>query len=180
MTRTFVAIPMPEDAAARLAGLVRGLTFGRRVPEENLHLTLAFLGEVPDAGLEDLHETLSAIRAAPLDLRFDGLGVFGDDRPRALWAAVAAEPGLALLHKEVERAARKAGLATEARRFVPHVTLVRFRRWREDAAPLARFLGERGGASVPPVRAVAFALMSSRLRPEGAVYEELASYPLMG
>lgn len=180
MTRAFVAIPMPEDAAARLAGLARGLTVGRRVPEENLHLTLAFLGEVTDEGLEELHETLSGLRAAPVDLRFAGLGTFGDDRPRALWAAVVAEPALATLQKDVERAVRRAGLAPEARRFVPHVTLARLKGRREDAAPLARFLEGRGGASVPPVRAVAFSLMSSRLRPDGAVYEELARYPLLG
>jgi 2'-5' RNA ligase len=180
VTRAFVAIPMPEDAAARLAGLTRGLTVGRRVPEENLHLTLAFLGDVTDEGLEELHETLSAIRAAPVELTFCGLGTFGDDRPRALWAAVAAAPELAALQKQVEKASRKAGLAPEARRFVPHVTLVRLKGWREDAAPLARFLADRGGAAVPPVRAVAFSLMSSRLRPEGAVYEELARYPLVG
>ncbi len=180
MTRAFVAIPMPEDAAARLAGLVRGLTVGRRVPEENLHLTLAFLGEVTDAGLEELHDTLSAVRGAPVDLRFEGLGVFGEDRPRAAWAAVAADARLVELQKQVERAARRAGLSPEAWRFVPHVTLARLKGRREDAAPLARFLGERGGGTVPSVRAVAFSLMASILRPEGAEYEELARYPLVG
>ncbi len=180
MTRTFIAIPMPEDAAARLANLVRGLSVGRRVPEENLHLTLAFLGDVSDDGLEELHDALSGIRARPVELRFQGLGTFGDDRPRAVWAAVAAEPALLDLQKQVERAARKAGLSPEVRRFVPHVTLVRMKGHREDAAPLARFLEERGAGSPPPVTAVAFSLMSSRLRPEGAVYEELARYPLMG
>jgi 2'-5' RNA ligase len=84
------------------------------------------------------------------------------------------------LQKQVDRAARKAGLSPEARRFVPHVTLARLKGRREDAGPLARFLGERGGGTVLPVRAVAFSLMSSRLRPEGAEYEELARYPLVG
>lgn len=180
MRRTFVAIPMPEDAAARLAGLVRGLTVGRRVDDDNLHLTLTFLGDVTDEGLEELHDTLSAIRGAPVDLRFEGLGVFGEERPRAVWAAVAADARLLELQKQVERAARKAGLSPEARRFVPHVTLARLKGRREDAAPLARFLGERGAGIVPPVRAVAFSLMSSQLRPEGAEYEELARYPLLG
>jgi RNA 2',3'-cyclic 3'-phosphodiesterase len=180
MTRAFVAIPLPEDAAARLAGLARGCPVGRRVPEDNLHLTLVFLGDVTDAGLEELHDALSAVRSGPVELRFEGLGVFGDDRPRALWAAVAAEPGLMSLQRQAERAARKAGLSPEARRFVPHVTLVRMKGHREDAAPLARFLAGRGGASAPPVRAVAFSLLSSRLRPEGAVYEELARYPMLG
>ena len=49
-----------------------------------------------------------------------------------------------------------------------------------DADPLARFMSEKGAGTAPPVRAVAFSLMSSRLRPEGAVYEELARYPMMG
>lgn len=180
LTRAFVAIPMPEDAAARLAALARGCPVGRRVPEENLHLTLSFLGDVSDAGLEDLHDTLQAIRSGPVELSFEGLGVFGDDKPRTLWAGVAAAPGLTELQGRVERAARRAGLAPEARRFVPHVTLVRMKGRREDAEPLARYLGQRVGATVPPVRAVAFSLMASRLRPEGAEYEELARYPMVG
>src|SRR5512137_2553445 len=154
---------MPEDAAARLAGLVRGLTVGRRLDEENLHLTLTFLGDVTDEGLEELHDTLSAIRGAPVELRFEGLGVFGQERPRTLWAAVAAEARLVELQRQVERAARKAGLTPDAQRFVPHVTLARLKGRREDAGPLARFLTERGGGTVPPVRAVAFSLMASRL-----------------
>jgi RNA 2',3'-cyclic 3'-phosphodiesterase len=149
------------------------------VPEENLHLTLAFLGEVTDDGLEELHEALSGLRAAPVELRFAGLGIFGEGRPRALWAAVAAEPGLAALQKGVERAARKAGLAPR------RAASSRMSRSRGSGAcgrrrPLAPFLEAPGGATVPPVRAVAFSLMSSRLLPEGAVYEELARYPLMG
>ena len=180
MTRAFVAIPMPEDTAARLAGLARGCPVGRRMPEDNLHLTLVFLGEVSDDGLEELHDALSAVRSGPVDLRFEGLGVFGEDRPRALWAAVAADPALVALQRQVERAARRAGLSPEARRFVPHVTLVRMKGRREDAGPLANFLGERAGRTAPPLTAVAFSLMSSRLRPDGAVYEELARYPLTG
>ena len=153
---------------------------GRLVAAENLHLTLAFLGDVSDEGLEELHDALSGIRAQPVDLRFRGLGTFGDDRPRAVWAAVDADPALLDLQKQVERSARKAGLSPEARRFVPHVPLARLKGHREDAVPLARFLGERGAASPPPVRAVAFSLMSSRLRPGGSVYEELARYPMTG
>jgi RNA 2',3'-cyclic 3'-phosphodiesterase len=180
VTRSFVAIPMPEDTAARLASLARGCPVGRRMPEDALHLTLVFLGDLTDAQLEELHEALSAVRSGPVEVSFAGLGVFGDDRPRALWAAVAPDPGLLALQRGVERAARGAGLRPEARRFVPHVTLVRMKGHREEAGPLAAFLGGRAGAAVPPLRAVAFSLMSSRLRPGGAVHEELARYPMTG
>jgi RNA 2',3'-cyclic 3'-phosphodiesterase len=180
VTRAFVSIPMPEDTAARLAGLARGCPVGRRMAEDTLHLTLVFLGDVAHPALEELHEALSAVRSLPVELRFGGLGVFGEDRPRALWAAVAADPALAALQRQVERAARTAGLSPEARRFVPHVTLVRMKGRREDAAPLATFLAGRAGATVPPLRAVAFSLMSSRLRPDGAVHEELVRYPMVG
>jgi len=127
-----------------------------------------------------VHEALSSVRSGPVELRFEGLGVFGEARPRAVWAAVAPDPALTALQAAVERAARKAGVPPEARRFVPHVTLARLKGHREDADPLARFMSEKGAGTAPPVRAVAFSLMSSRLRPEGAVYEELARYPMMG
>lgn len=180
MTRAFVAIPMPEEVAARLSRLARGLPVGRRVREENLHLTLAFLGDVSDDGLEEAHAALAAIRAAPVELRFEGLGVFGESKPRALYAAVAPAPGLVELQQSVVRAVRRAGIAPEARRFVPHVTLARFRGFDSEAVALAAFLTAHGGAGIAPVRVVAFSLMSSRLRPDGAVYEELALYPLIG
>jgi 2'-5' RNA ligase len=180
VTRTFVSIPMPEDTAARLANLARGCPVGRRMPEDALHLTLVFLGDLSDGQLEELHEALSSVRSGRVELRFAGLGVFGEDRPRALWAGVEPDPELVALQRAVERAVRKAGLAPEARRFVPHVTLVRMKGRREDAAALSAFLVGRVGVAVPPMRAVAFSLMSSRLRPEGAVHEELARYPMAG
>lgn len=178
MTRSFVAIEMPEPVAEALAHRVSGLRLGRPVPPEAMHLTLAFLGEVSDDGLEELHDALSAIRAPAPDIVFDAFGHFGDPRPRALHAAVRATPALVALQAAVLRAARRAGLAPERRRFVPHVTLARFRGREEDAAPLARFIGTLPRLDLPGFRALDFALIASELHPDGARYEVLAQYPL--
>ncbi len=170
MTRAFVSIPMPEDTAARLAALTRGTRGGRRVPDESLHLTLAFLGDQPDGRLEDVHAALGEIRAAPVEIAFTGPGVFGT--PPVLWIGVAPGERLVALHRAVLAALRRAGVQPEARRFMPHVTLVRFPARGGDAP----FPGDRTWAPVPPFQAAGFSLMASELRPDGARYEELASY----
>ena len=69
-----------------------------------------------------------------LTVTLDGLGLFGGDKPRALYAAVSPEPGLTDLQAEQERLVRRAGVEPERRKFTPHVTLARLRR---DATPEA-------------------------------------------
>ena len=64
--RAFLALDIPDDVAAALIRLQSGIPFGRPVPEENLHLTLAFFEDAPDHGLEALHEMLSALRMPPV------------------------------------------------------------------------------------------------------------------
>lgn len=175
LTRSFVAVMLPEDVAARLAGLVRG-DAGRAVAPENLHLTLAFLGELEDSALEAVHESLASVRAAPVDIAFGPPGTFGRPAPRQLWLSVAPSPALSDLHRQVQRAIRDAGVTLERRKFVPHVTLARF--GSRGAPPMDRVLRDPGGP-LPSFRAAAFSLVASALRPDGPVYEELASYPLL-
>lgn len=157
--RVFVALPVPEPLAGALGrlaarlGLARGAgpDAGRVAAPEALHVTLAFLGETPDAGLEEAHHALSALRGAPVRLRPAGLGTFGEDPPRSLHLRLVPEPGLMALQSRVERALRGAGLAPRSRRFVPHVTLARWPR-REAAearleAALAAALAAGAGAA---------------------------------
>jgi len=61
--RAFLALDIPENTVAALTRLQTAIPFGRPVPEDNLHLTLAFLDDAPEAELEDLHELLTGLRA---------------------------------------------------------------------------------------------------------------------
>src|SRR6266550_4708422 len=136
--RLFVAVDLSEEArqamaaeqkriAAALAGRQTSLKWVR---PEHLHLTLVFLGSVDEerarAGVDAIGRDVDA---APFDLVFDGVGAFPPHgEPRVLWTGVthgAAE--LVALHRELRQRAAALGIALEARPFIPHLTLGRWR-----------------------------------------------------
>lgn len=177
MLRLFAAIAPPPDLRARLEGLQRGLP-GRRVAPENLHLTLAFFGEIAEPVAADLHAALGAIDAPRFALTFDGAGAFGGARPRLIYAAIRAEPALDHLRAKVVQAARGAGLDIPAERYAPHVTLSRLAPGTVPAAEVAKALAARAAFLAGPVPVAAFRLCRSDLGRAGPSYCDLAVYPL--
>lgn len=175
--RSFVALSLPEDLSARLAARIAGFPAGRVVAPENLHITLAFLGDQTDLVLEELHHGLGSIFLPAFEVKIDGFGSFGGSQPRALYAAVTPSPSMSTLHKAVRRAARIAGIDLPHERFVPHITLARFRPVEAGAASsaMAKLMVEGFTARFEPA---AFTLFGSNLTPEGPRYEVLADYPL--
>ena len=153
------------------------------VAEENLHITLKFLGEQPAGSVEDLRATLAdvAARCRPLTLRLGGVGAFPNLRaPRVVWLAVEREPNLELLHHEIEVACASLGHEVDGRAFRPHVTLGRARE-RADRDAVRALAAAAGGVrhrGVIEVRSVD--VMSSTLSPRGARYEVLAALPIGG
>lgn len=123
MLRLFAAIPIPDEIAARLAALQKGVPGARWRPRENLHLTLRFFGDVSEIAAEDLDAELATIRVKPFEISLKGAGSFGGADPHAIWMGVEAHPSLIMLARACDRAARRAGLKTEARRYMPHVTM---------------------------------------------------------
>lgn len=178
--RAFVAVILPDAVREALAEVQAGLRLGRHVPEQNLHLTLAFLEDQPEEVLAELHEGLNAALLQAPELRVVGLDVFGGRSPKLLFAAVEPDPVLKALRDRVLSEARSAGIALKRERFRPHVTLARFRPGMgpEERGKLGEFLQEKGGVTLPPFRPAAFGLYGSTLRPEGATHELLAEYPL--
>ncbi len=182
MIRAFVAVPLPEEVVRELTGAQAGLPAGRPVAPENLHITVAFLGEHPEPLIEDVHYPLDTIRAPAFELTLDGLGLFGGDRPRSLHAEVTPEPMLTHLREKVLQAARGVGLRMDRTRFNPHVTLARFGKGLngEDAEKIRSFTVRRMAFRAGPFAVEAFVLNRSTLGRKGPIYEELAAYPLSG
>lgn len=187
--RLFVALEIPAAVRDNLAALLKDLRDlslrvgdkrGRWVRPENLHVTLKFIGEAADTKLEGIRDALAKIRSdAPIDLQFRGLGYFPHEKhPRVLWVGLNASANLALLAGDIDRALEAQGVAPEKRAFAPHVTLVRF----EPPG-----LHEKLGAAIQKnsqrefgsFQARDFHLIESKLRPSGAEYTALASFPLM-
>lgn len=179
--RAFAGLPLPAAALDVLERVQEGLTVGRHVPAENMHLTLAFLDDQPEALLQALHQVLAEISAPPLQLTFRGLDTFGGKLPRVLAADVQKTPELSHLRGQIRSACRSAGIELPRERFRPHVTLARFPRHLEagQVEKIARFLAGAAGFRLE-CEAEAFALYQSTLAPEGARYDVLAEYPLEG
>jgi 2'-5' RNA ligase len=132
--RLFAAVPLPEPARAEVAGLLSRLRATdlpvRWVPDEGLHLTLKFYGEVSPERLEVIEEAIRQATAGsePLAMRLDELGAFpGARRPRVLWLGLDAPPALELLQDRLERRSEAIGFTPEGAPFRPHVTLGRVR-----------------------------------------------------
>ncbi len=178
MIRAFAAIALPEAVRFDLMLLQSGLPIPRPVPAENLHLTLLFLGELPEPVVADIDLALGRLRPPAFDLTLRGLDLFGGARARSVHIGAAANPALAHLQAKVAAAARAAGVEIESRRFVPHVTLARLRPGEADRQRLERAIAARGDYAAPPFRVEDFRLYRSRLGAERSTYEELARYPL--
>ncbi|QIE56447.1 RNA 2',3'-cyclic phosphodiesterase [Pikeienuella piscinae] len=176
--RLFAAIAPPDKLRDRLVALQAGLPSGRLTAWENLHLSLAFFGELDGARAEDLHAALGGVRAPEFDLTFDGVGAFGGARPRLLYAGVGASPALFHLHDRVAQAARDAGVAMPAERYAPHVTLKRLKPGEMPAGRVARWLAGGAGFFAGPVPVRDFRLYRSTLGRVAPVYDEVARYGL--
>jgi len=176
MRRLFVALSLPEVVADGLTQLQSGVRGARWIPEENFHLTLSFIGETDRHGLNEVASALSGIDAPSFDIRLKGCDFFGDRKPRALWVGVETNLALARLQSKVEVALKRAGFASEKRKFTPHVTLAYLVGVTQDAA--AAWCASHGLFSAGPFPAPEFHLYESHLGSECAHYEIIESYPL--
>jgi 2'-5' RNA ligase len=144
--------------------------------DEQLHLTLKFIGEVERPVADDIAAALSRVRAQPFQIRIAGAGRFDQSNSGALWAGILPKEPVAALAAKIDRACLATGIAPERRAFHPHVTLARWsgRRSREAAA----FVERNAALASPPFTVDDFTLFESRLSRHGAHYEEAGRYPL--
>lgn len=178
--RLFAAIPLSRDVQDRLEDLQEGLPEGRLVPPETFHVTLGFFDECDRHLAADIDAGLEGLRSPAPELFLDGLGMFGEPRPRALYVALRPDPVLTRLREKVLNVARSAGVALKRERFVPHVTIARFSNGAGRGARMDRWVAARAGFAFGPVRPPAFALIRSDLGSGGPVYTELVRYPFAG
>lgn len=176
MYRLFVALSIPAETAAALERLQSGLSGARWRPRENFHLSLRFIGETDRHGFAEIRSALAKIAAPGFDLQLNGLGFFGDRKPRTLWVGAVAGPELAHLQSKVETAVKRAGFPGEGRKFTPHVTLAYLKGTRQQDA--AGFCAANGLLSNTTFAVDAFHLYSSRLGGEASHYTIEETYSL--
>ena len=176
MHRLFVALRPPRAMRAQLLDSMGGVPGARWQSDDQLHLTLRFIGEVDRPQADDIAAALGAVNRPRPTIALAGVGAF--DRKglvHTLWAGIAADEALKQLHDRVERAVVRSGRAADQRAFKPHITLARLNR---QAGPVEPFLVRAAGLASAPATIDAFILFESRLGSEGASYEAIARYPL--
>ncbi len=175
MHRLFVAIEPPLPVRDGLLAAMGGISGARWQRDDQLHLTLRFIGEVDRHAAHDIAAALGQVRAASFELSLGSFGVF-DRRgvPDALWCGVTPQDALHGLYSKIAQALVRVGIAPETRAFHPHITLARLGR---RSGPVEGFVtgSPLAGAAF---RVDGFVLYESLLGQDGAFYRAVERYPL--
>ena len=176
MTRLFVALRPPAGVRDALIDTMDGIDGARWQDEDQLHLTLRFVGEVDPPLAEDLAAALRGIDAAAFELGLTGVGHFQTrGRPTALWARPVVSAALTDLQHKIERVCQRVGLEPEHRKFTPHITLARLNR---TAGPMGSWLAVHGALRSETWMVDEFRLYESTLTAGGSEYAPVVSYCL--
>ena len=176
--RVFVSITPPPEVRRAALEAARALDGGVRwTKQENVHLTLKFLGEVPDEALEGICGALreACSTHAAFDACLRGLGAFPSSRrARVVWAGMdqGAEETSALA-ASVEAALEPLGFRREGRPYVPHATL-----GRAKGRPVGIDLTNSGALDAPVFHVRSAELTKSTLAPGGSIYETVETFAL--
>ncbi len=176
MIRLFTALEIPELIRSQLTALQSGPLGVRWIAPENFHVTVAFVGEIDERAAHVLDGELRDVRAPGFEIELKGAGEFGGRKPHSLWARVEPNAALTNLFERHQAAMRRAGLAPESRRYVPHVTLGRAKELTPEAAQRWIALNNLFASGPFPVERVV--LFSSHPTKNGAHYEPERVYPL--
>lgn len=186
MIRCFLAIDLPEDLRPQLA-LVQGelkksQADVRWVPPGNIHVTLKFFGNVPDAEIPNIIAAAreGAAEQAPLTLKVTGAGAFPNVRsPRVVWLGLGGDMlSLTQFFYRLEKAFAALDYPPEGRAFNPHLTLGRVRS-PEGRAQLSRAI-EKLVVDWPPFPVREIILFQSVLSPKGSTYTPIEVIKLGG
>jgi 2'-5' RNA ligase len=178
MYRLFVAIDLPEPVKEAVDGIaVRDLAGAHRVPREQLHLTLRFIGEADEMMFQAIKRVLNGIKGVSFPLTLKEIGHFPPGRhPRVLWVGMEESGPLRELQRDVELALTGAGIPPEERRFSPHITIARLRE--TPPAKVAALEEKHYLFSAGPFPVEEFFLYSSKLTRDGAIHMREATYRL--
>ena len=180
--RLFVAIELPTEAQQALYSLRdslgRKIKRARWIEQQNLHLTLQFLGYCPQEQVADISSRLrKAVEDVEVfEFRLDTLGAFPSaKRPRVFWIGVSdGKEAISEVQKMVEESLEHLGFEAEKRDFHPHITFARFKA-PED---LRQAISEVDATSIydKSIKAEGIVLFLSQLTPKGAHYSQVEKF----
>ncbi|MFB3766301.1 MAG: RNA 2',3'-cyclic phosphodiesterase [Methanotrichaceae archaeon] len=177
--RSFVAVGIPSSMLDDIARIQREIATGglRLVKPELVHVTLKFLGNVPEEQIDEITEALRGIRYMPFDAILKGMGAFPGRSIRVVWLGL--EGNFLGLYQAVEDALASFGFERDKRGFSPHVTLGRVKNPSPEVSKqISRKISQMGNVDLGSFHVDRFLLKKSTLTSGGPIYEDLAEFPL--
>ena len=186
--RSFLAFELPEEIKGIIAGVSSDLKKSalnlRWLKVSNIHLTIIFMGNMDPLVLEQMAQPISdvCLDHGPFDITLKGMGVFSNRRnPRVLWVGLGGHmERLAHFRDTLQNSLTPFGIKKEKRPFNPHLTLGRFRKGPKPGSRLDDLLTEYENLTSPVCPRRELILFKSDLKPGGAVYTKLKTWPLTG
>jgi len=166
--RLFTGLKIPPQIADQLDILRGGLHGGRWIKREAYHVTLSFIGEVEGKNIDEICQVLANVDGTTFTLQFQGMGCFGASRPRALYAGVNPSDELMALQISQAQAIKNAGIKLEKRKYLPHVTLARFKA--NSRSDVGKFIKRNNLFRSSVFTITAFVLFSARPSGGGGPY----------
>lgn len=187
LTRSFIAVAIPEGIKNQLSGLQSKLKRAgadvKWTRPNSIHITLRFLGYMTDEGLAKTNEAMAeAVKHfSPFEVEVEGSGTFPEHgRPRVVWVGLKkGEPELMDIFKKLEQELISRGLGEADKPFKGHLTLGRVRTGK-NIEKLVEYLEKEGGKSFGAFTAGSICLFRSQLHPEGAIYTVLKEHFFAG
>jgi 2'-5' RNA ligase len=179
MHRLFVALRPPPPIRRQLVAIAGGVPNARWQDDEQLHVTVRFIGQVERPLAEEIAVILANVRATPPRVALAGIGSFDrQGRTDAIWAGMTPHDALTALHRKVDRALIQLGLQPERRAYLPHITLARLPRHAHAEPEIARFAATHAALASEPFTLDHLILFESHLGHAGARYEAIERWPL--
>lgn len=176
--RLFTGIALPSAQHDKLKLVQSGIPDARWTVPSNFHVTLTFIGEIPENRGADIDEALMSVEAHGFPLGLKSMGCFTEgDRPQHLWAGVEAPEELHMLKHKIDRVLQQNQIQLETRKYTPHATIARLRN--PDPAVVAEYLSTHAAFNGGAFEVNEFVLYESIETKDGFFYEEIAAYPLL-
>lgn len=178
--RIFIALDIPAEIRARLSEyMARSREWApdaRWTHVEGLHVTLKFVGEASDELLQRMKSALATVKAAPLEVKFEGVGFFPNPNvARVFWAGVNGGGDLPRLASMIDQALETVGIERESKLYHPHLTLARSAKG--PLSQLRRLLSDNP-AHFGTMTAREFFLYRSQPQKGGSKYTKLERFGL--
>ena len=193
--RLFIALDIDHDIRERITRFIEGVqNFApdvRWIKPESMHVTLKFIGEQPEAKVDNIKQALKAVAASAPAIQFRGYGFFPTAKSaRVFWVGMESGPELVSLAAAIDETMPDLGIAKEERAFTPHLTLARaggrsgspHRRKEDRPNHVFQILQNRLATLPTPdfgsMTAHEFFLYQSQLSPKGSKYTKIAKFSL--